>query len=108
MSKEYTFLRHLCRLYDGEHFVPEAAVRKNWKKCPSHAAILNMGKDVYFEYNYDFENPGYMPTPQGASFVSERRRSNVTLFLTVLTLFVALLTLAATLAVPILQALFQK
>ena len=103
MDMQYKFLKKLCTMFDGENYVLEADVRKKWKRCPSHYAILNMGKDVYFEYNLDMENPGYMPTPEGIALVQARKQTTLSIVLGVVTLAVAVLTLVATLAQPLFQ-----
>lgn len=94
------FLKVLCSLYDGENYVPEHEIRKKWKNCPSHNTILNLGKDTYFEYNLEPSNPGYLPTIQGFTLVSDHKRSN-------LLLTVSLLTLAASISVPLLQSFLK-
>lgn len=92
----YKFLLLLCRLYDGKHYVPETEIRRIWKDCPSHDAILNFGPDRYFIQNNDFRNPAYAPTPDAFDYIRQRRYSSATLVIGIVTLIVAVLTLAAT------------
>lgn len=87
MVKQYKLLSVVCKLYDGEHYVKEAEIRKKWKKCPGHHAILNIAGDEYLEYNYDSKDPGYIPTPRTLEVVRERRRSTILLIVAVATLF---------------------
>ena len=87
MVKQYKLLSVVCKLYDGEHYVKEAEIRKKWKKCPSHNAILNATRDDYLLFNYDSKDPGYIPTPRALEIVRERRRSTVLLIVAVATLF---------------------
>ena len=109
MKKDYLkFLQILCSLYDGQNFVPYTAVKEKWKKCPCKDQILGFGKDVYFEYNSEPSNPGYIPTVQGYELVSNAKSSKVSSLLCVATFVVALLTLAATILIPFLQPLLQK
>lgn len=70
---QYIFLKTLCDLCDGEHFVPETTIRAVWPECPPHDAILPLGNGDYFEYNYNMSSPGYMPTAHGLAFVTESR-----------------------------------
>lgn len=97
MKTDYLkFLKVLCSLFDGENYVPESEIRKKWKCCPSHAAILSFGKDVYFEYNNEPSSPGYIPTVRGMDLISDSKRSRLTLIISIATLIVAVLTLVAT------------
>lgn len=70
------FLQILCSLYDGENYVPESRIRAAWPDCPSHNAILNLGNGIYFECNYNLQNPGYLPTPQGLSQIAQSKSSD--------------------------------
>lgn len=103
LDTQLKFLKILCRLYDGKSAVMESDIRHIWGNCPDHDSILNLGKDVYFDYNLDRVSPGYTPTPEGMNLVRERKRSNVLFFVSAVTLFVAVLTLAATLLQPLFQ-----
>ena len=102
------FLLTLCALYDGEKYVLETDIRKHWRKCPSHFTILRLGNGVYFDCNFEHSAMGYIPTAQGLSFVREHRHSSVLLAVGITTLVVALLTLAATLLLPLPQASLQQ
>lgn len=73
-EQQYTFLKTLCDLYDGDNFVPESKIREAWPDCPSHTAILNMGVDLYFDRYPDFRVQSYMPTAAGISMVREREQ----------------------------------
>lgn len=109
MKNDYLkFLQILCSLYDGENYVSEADIRKKWKQCPSHETILNFGKDIYFEYNSEPSAPAYIPTVQGRELVSTAKSAKNSARLNAATLIVALLTLAATILIPLLQSLLQK
>ena len=109
MKNDYLkFLKVLCSLYDGENYVPESKIRSEWPDCPSHNAILGFGKDIYFEWNCDVSNPGYIPTVHAISLVDESKRSKRSMILNIITLVVAVLTLAATILIPILQHFLEQ
>ena len=72
---QYKFLKTLCDLFDGEHFVPETEIRAAWPECPPHNAIFNLGNDVYFEFDYNLSSPGYLPTPLGRALVEENKEA---------------------------------
>ena len=109
MRSDYLkFMQILCSLHDGKNYVSEADIRRKWKRCPSHEAILNFGKDIYFDYNSEPSAPAYIPTVQGRELVSSAISSKHSAILNVATFIVALLTLAATILIPLLQPLLQK
>lgn len=93
---QYKFLKTLCRVYDGENYVTRDELLKAWKKCPEHRVILSLGKDLYFLADYP-PAQAYIPTAEGMAFVDTQRKANITLWVSVATLIVAVLTLAATL-----------
>lgn len=108
MKTDYLkFLKILCSLYDGENYVPESEIRKKWTDCPSHNVILGFGRDIYFEWNCDVSNPGYIPTVHAVALVDESKQSKRSMVLNIITLVVASLTLAATVLTPVLQSLLQ-
>lgn len=68
-NAQYHFLKLLCDLFDGEHFVLESDIRALWPECPPHNHILSLGCGDYFESNYSINSPGYIPLPQGFALV---------------------------------------
>lgn len=90
---QYKFLAKLCSLYDGEHFVPESKIRENWKKCPSHDAILNIGEGRYFVSSCDLKNPSYIPTLEAVELIRNRRNGIAVLVFTIASLAVGIATL---------------
>lgn len=99
---QYKLLKQVCSLFDGDNYVLEKDLKATWPACPSHNAILNLVSGSYLDYNNDVHNPGYIPLPETITLVRERKRSTVLLIISVATLVVAILTLAATLLIPLL------
>lgn len=108
MTKNHLkFLHVLCALYDGEHFVFESDIRKKWKKCPPQHVLMNYGKGLYFDYNLEPSAPGYIPTVKGLELVSNAKSARRSSALSIATFIISLLTLAATILIPLLQSLLQ-
>lgn len=112
MKNDYLkFLQVLCSLYDGENYVPESEIRKRWPECPSHNALLGMGKDIYFEYNHNLSFPAYLPTGPGMALVDNSRQSTTSLrvgFATLAISFLALLVAVFPYLSALLKPLLQK
>lgn len=95
MDNRYKFVKLIAKC-EVDGCALESEIRKQWKTCPEHSELLNLGNGELFTSNMDFENPGFSITNQGLDYIRERERSNLNLIISIATLIVAVATLIVT------------
>ena len=95
MDAQYKFLRLLCRLSKGSRWVPASELRSHWNSMPSYETLSRIGRNVYFESNYnkDIGEVEYIPLPAAFTHVRQCRDSIRNLIVTTVTLVFTALAL---------------
>lgn len=95
MDNRYKFVKLIVKC-EVNGCALESEIRKQWKACPGHLELLNLGNGELFTSNMDFDNPGFSITNQGLEYIRNRERSNLNLAISIATFIVAVATLFVT------------
>lgn len=96
MNTQYKLLKTIAECERNGQSL-EKDIFEKWNKCPPREVILNLGNDELFVFNLDFASPAYTLTWQGREYIREYRASVRNTVISILTLVVAVVTLAVSL-----------